>query len=208
MHQFKLIISNLVDTKLSNEIVTLPEYEPLGPLMVSYFPEDDPRPAERIVIPCNALSEINATNEDSTLVLKCNRFNYIFIEHTTSQGVAETQLSTTPKEIGNLKFKIAPYKKPNPKIKATFLGLLKAKFFKNTCKYCISFDQKAAHKWRHEPTHTFSDGSTKEMWDDIMQLEASQLGLKCPDDKDIGLCASLGRIVHANNIKCEKFSKA
>jgi len=197
---------------LFNEIITLPEYEPLGPLMVSYFPEDDPRPVERISIPSKALSkalaEIGDSNNNLSLRLTCNRFNYVFVEYTTSHGVAETQLSTTPKSIGNMKFKITPCKKPNPQVKATLFSLLKAKLLKNTCKYCISFDQKAAHKWRHEPTHTFSDGSTKEMWDDIMQLEASQLGLKCPDDKDIGLCASLGRIVHANNIKCEKFSKA
>jgi len=78
---------------------------------------------------------------------------------------------------------------------------------KKKCKYCHVFDHDEGLKWRHQKTHKFDDGSTAEMWDDVLSMVAKDYDVTVIPDEHIGYCRLKEAIVDARNKPCESFKR-
>jgi len=81
------------------------------------------------------------------------------------------------------------------------------RIWRKDCAHCQIFDHEEGIKWRHQKTHKFDDGSTCEMWNDVMAITAKDCDVAVISDDYIGYCRTREAIVDGRNRPCREFKR-
>lgn len=168
-----------------------------------------PLPAVEFEMPFMKGIGVTSTIEEGTERFKLGRFGAINITRDCYGCVyaADKRLSGRKwVSVGDVFLLARPAQpasvQPEPGFSRFWRGLRR-----RDCAHCDIFDRDEGVKWRHAPTHSFDDGSTASMWDDVMNIVADDAGVNVIPDKHIGYCRVREAIVDGRNRPCKKFRR-